>query len=620
MIGLTDVINNIEALVVLAIICVILFYKWRDLLYFLTGDDAIHWSVYDSIFCCCFQCCGLHTWEWTRHVSLFCCRCDRGPFARKYAGRNLIRVAGEWLGLVPVQVCIENVVVGDLPAFWTRGRNYLQVEYGDNPAQVSEVVEEGNPKCIRFNTKFQIALLRHNARRKVRLVVCDLKVLGHRDLCECFISEADIVDWAGAGMSDPRGPVRIEMAQVEKSSCAIQMPSWIFLEFTLPGSVPPGSRLTGGFGIHLERSRRKGDPRQLLSTESLDYESAHEFKREYHLLSAQGGPTKREKEPDEEKIERLQAFERRQHACMGLLVFLVVSVWVAFFTWNTYIGACSVEYRRVEVLRLHDLEFPVDEAAAARVFDRCGLSDSTLGIVAQMYLRLGASLLHGAEGEAASLRHLSTEQAENSSAWNATSSPELAQVAEGGGTACNPTFAEVMKTCYDLPRGQGAITFPAPWLDWVPCDPDLSCREGTLKFAKELLVCGLLVLALLPFLWCALRSWSRSKEQRIFSGDSGDEVEAPGCCSCWPTRGSSAAAGKAQSATSGSSASSGASTPPAGKAKSSIFTPSKKSAGGLFSQQPAASGRRLGPTFGAGGGGPPRTSAGPSWGQRRYRP
>ena len=77
MIGLTDVLNNIEAFAVLAIICVIvyvLFIKRKEVLYFLTGDDTIHWNVYDSIFCCCFQCCGLHTWEWTRHVSLFFCR------------------------------------------------------------------------------------------------------------------------------------------------------------------------------------------------------------------------------------------------------------------------------------------------------------------------------------------------------------------------------------------------------------------------------------------------------------------------------------------------------------------------------------------------------------------
>jgi len=549
-----------------------------------------------------------------------------------------MRVAGEWLGLVPVQVCIENVVVGDLPSFWTRGRNYLQVECGDGPAQVSEVVEEGNPKCIRFNTKFQIALLRYNTYRKVRLVVRDLKILGHQDLCECFISESDIVEWAGAGMSDPRGPVRIEMAQVEKSSCAIQMPSWIFLEFTLPGYVPPSSRLTGGFSIHLERSRRQADPRKLLNTESLDYESASEFKSQYHLLSAQGGPTKREKEPDEKLFERLQAFERRQHACVGMLVLLVISVWGAFFAWNTYVGACSVEFRRVEVLRRHGLEFPVEEATAAQVFDQCGLSSSTLGIVAEMYLRLGASLLHGAEAEAAGgasflhsaeaeaergaeeaedvTRHLSEERAANASAPNGTGSLELAPApAQARGTACRPTFAELRAACHRLPRGQGAVAFPAPWLGWVPCDPDLSCREGTLRFAKELLAAGLLVLALLPFLWCALRAQLRREEKRIF-GASGDEAnEPPGCCSCWPTRGSSAANSSAQSPSRGSSTSSGASAPPATQARGPTFGTARKSTGGLFAKSTG------GPAFGAGGGGP-RSSAstGPSWGQRRQRP
>merc|ERR1740121_3022024 len=200
----------------------------------------------------------------------------------------------------------------------------------------------------------------------------------------------------------------------------------------------------------------------------------------------------------------------------------------------------------------------------------------------------------------------------------------------GGGTACHPTFAEVRKTCYDLPPGQRAITFPAPWLDRVPCDPDLSCREGTLEFVKELLVAGLLVLALLPFLGCAFRAHYRKREKQICSA-SGDEGEAP-------TRGSSAAPGGAQGASLASSASSGAFLARPGKSAGDLFSSSaapgsaqgaslgssassgaffarsKKSAGGLFSQQqPAAPGGRRGPTFGAGGGGPPRPSASPSW-------
>ncbi|CAK0871132.1 unnamed protein product, partial [Prorocentrum cordatum] len=98
-----------------------------------------------------------------------------------------------------------------------------------------------------------------------------------------------------------------------------------------------GDGLARGAARRIFGARRQADPRKLLNTESLDYESASEFKSQYHLLSAQGGPTKREKEPDEKLFERLQAFERRQHACVGMLVLLVISVWGAFFAWNTYV-------------------------------------------------------------------------------------------------------------------------------------------------------------------------------------------------------------------------------------------------------------------------------------------
>ncbi|CAK0837789.1 unnamed protein product, partial [Prorocentrum cordatum] len=208
------------------------------------------------------------------------------------------------------------------------------------------------------------------------------------------------------------------------------------------------------------------------------------------------------------------------------------------------------------------------------------------------------------------------ERAANASAPNGTGSLELAPApAQARGTACRPTFAELRAACHRLPRGQGAVAFPAPWLGWVPCDPDLSCREGTLRFAKELLAAGLLVLALLPFLWCALRAQLRREEKRIF-GASGDEAnEPPGCCSCWPTRGSSAANSSAQSPSRGSSTSSGASAPPATQARGPTFGTARKSTGGLFAKSTG------GPAFGAGGGGP-RSSAstGPSWGQRRQRP
>ncbi|CAK0837792.1 unnamed protein product, partial [Prorocentrum cordatum] len=164
------------------------------------------------------------------------------------------------------------------------------------------------------------------------------------------------------------------------------------------------------------------------------------------------------------------------------------------------------------------------------------------------------------------------------------------------------------------PEVSVCAAFSSP-IGWVPCDPDLSCREGTLRFAKELLAAGLLVLALLPFLWCALRAQLRREEKRIF-GASGDEAnEPPGCCSCWPTRGSSAANSSAQSPSRGSSTSSGASAPPATQARGPTFGTARKSTGGLFAKSTG------GPAFGAGGGGP-RSSAstGPSWGQRRQRP
>jgi len=206
----------------------------------------------------------------------------------------------------------------------------------------------------------------------------------------------------------------------------------------------------------------------------------------------------------------------------------------------------------VEVLRLHGHEFPVAEVVAKRTFAQCGLSDRTLSIVAKLYYKLAAgylayavqgaesaerSAVQGAESAERSARTLSGGKAVSSNHTSSdhtksTDTAGLAPVADAE-EACHPPFSMIRETCHDLPRGQGTVMFPAPYIgDYLHCDPDLSCQAGMLKFAKELFLAGVAVLALLPGLWCFLKAQFRYEQKRLFRTLGEQDGAPPGCFSC----------------------------------------------------------------------------------------
>jgi hypothetical protein len=508
-----DLLHNLVLIAIVALLCFLVYWKWSAILYFLTGDDKIHWSLNDSVFCCCFQCCGLHHWDWTRHVTLYLCNCNLPPFfSSRYAGRNIARMLGEWAGVVPIQIIIENVVVGDLPGFWQRGRNYIQVDSADNPSQVSEVIDDANPRCMRFNTKFQIGLFRHNPLRKVRFVVKDLQILGHKDICECHVSETDLIDWAGAGLYEPRGPIRIEMSSMSKQSTgALEMPSWIFLECSLPRLGPAQAKIMDKFSLSITRTRTEG---ALKLEEALNFESAKKFKTKYQLLSATGGAPNVEYEPDEDRADRLMALKRKQRWRLNCVAFVVIAIWGVFFALNTYVGACFIGYKRVEILRLHKQKFPVDKATAEGIFADCHLSDDTLGLVVQANARTIQRIFNLP-------RTSGSHQGNSSATAGSGSSSRLLSERLGfvhAGDRCDPPVEMITATCYNLPPGRGPVMLPLWFLaDFVPCDNKLSCQAHGLRRGKELLLVGVAVLALLPFLTCFFNAQYSIEKKRMLN-------------------------------------------------------------------------------------------------------
>ena len=85
-----------------------------------------------------------------------CCWPTCWPFSY-CKGKNLLRVFGQYMGVVQTPVKLVNVIVGDLPTHET-GDFYLTVETGSNPPQITAVVENAEPKFVKFPDEMLIKI------------------------------------------------------------------------------------------------------------------------------------------------------------------------------------------------------------------------------------------------------------------------------------------------------------------------------------------------------------------------------------------------------------------------------------------------------------------------------
>ncbi|CAK0795162.1 unnamed protein product, partial [Prorocentrum cordatum] len=112
-------------------------------LFLITGDDRVHADVHSTIWSV-LTCCRMCTGEWTRYLSVCLCFWHKG-----LRGRNLKRVLGQTLGLVPIPIRFSNIVVGDLPAA-SCGDFFVAIEVGECPVQITSIAEDANPKVVQF--------------------------------------------------------------------------------------------------------------------------------------------------------------------------------------------------------------------------------------------------------------------------------------------------------------------------------------------------------------------------------------------------------------------------------------------------------------------------------------
>jgi len=353
----TDPVTAINGYLMLILMVVALFLvvRYRDrVLFLITGDNQVHVDLNSSLwifFCtCCRQCSG----EWTKYVSYVCCFCC--PTMR---GRNLKRMLGQTVGVVPIPVQISNIVIGDLPMYTTQDL-ILSVEVGHMPAQITSTAEDARPKVVQFPDTLLIRVRRSVAEGSVRFCVKAVHAFGCTELCECYINPIILVQWSRM----QRGPRRFRMDPIDRHRSDALFPPWLLIE--LNPMQEWGSSPLSEFNVRLTNTQT-GAPEE-------DPNPAT-FKSKYNLLSTYGT---RAEEPDEATYGRLDKMRQRRGACLTQSCFILWLVAVSFFCTRVYCFACYREYQIMHVLDSYQQECPVDKATKSHFMERCGLGGSVV--------------------------------------------------------------------------------------------------------------------------------------------------------------------------------------------------------------------------------------------------
>mmetsp|Transcript_18678 Transcript_18678/g.33746 ORF Transcript_18678/g.33746 Transcript_18678/m.33746 type:complete len:552 (-) Transcript_18678:100-1755(-) len=168
-------VSSVEGCVtaVLSIIALIMAWVYRRrVIFFLTGDEFLHADWADSIYWALGRCCGCCDGEWTRIFSQCCC-------IESLRGTNLVKeFFRRCCGVLPKQVVLRGIVVGDLPVSSSIGSYYIQVECGENPIMVTDVVEDVCPEHVEFNQEFNVRMRDAKLAPSLHIVVKELNIFG----------------------------------------------------------------------------------------------------------------------------------------------------------------------------------------------------------------------------------------------------------------------------------------------------------------------------------------------------------------------------------------------------------------------------------------------------------
>mmetsp|Transcript_112249 Transcript_112249/g.198887 ORF Transcript_112249/g.198887 Transcript_112249/m.198887 type:complete len:581 (-) Transcript_112249:139-1881(-) len=389
-------------IIILALIALLYCYQYRRrVCEALTGDPWLHCNPLDCIWFTFFRCCGLCYGDCTR----YCTACSCCP--RRWRRKNIVQELGKRLGVYTYPVELKNIVVGDLPFDKSHGDFYLQVEVGTNPAMVSSLQEDQMPKVVHFPEVLTIRVRNNLLEQRIRIVVKELNVVGHVEICDLYLTPLSVLDW----MNDADPMKRFQMTPRDRNSLERETPPWICIEFSEQTEVRDIEALadwsTNSVQVrtwvpqstfnekYLPKSAMPTDQHILKTHSQLDDKASEEatpflglwgshynvenrnvynqdmatFKKAYPLMDEGGNPINVEVEEDD-----LRSLESTRWclACMyHCVIWIVVIILIAFCCGRAYLYSCYRQYKLLTIAGLNNTAFPVSFAVMNKLQKDC---------------------------------------------------------------------------------------------------------------------------------------------------------------------------------------------------------------------------------------------------------
>lgn len=349
---------------------------------FFTGDDRIHFSALDLmryVLCCkwlrsccdsavcwclCSQCCccfGEETNQFVMPIVSSCMRVCR-PF----------RTLGQMSGIMPRSLEISNIIVGDLPFAGSVGDFYLSVEVATNPPMVTSLAEERCPKAVQFPETLTIRIRSSPLEQPVRFVVKELKIMGSREICEAYLSAAQILDW-----TDDEVPAkRVAMSPVaDEERLLIESPPWIYCQFSLPQDERELENLNEYIPWDFKESRSSYKVRTIDRSKAAgrkdglytDATVAH-FKEKYVLIDHMGQPVE---EPADDQVEAQLARRLHKKICLSCAVAMLLVLVALYCLFRTVVWCCQSNFRWITVAKLQNQTVPISVATLRVTASQC---------------------------------------------------------------------------------------------------------------------------------------------------------------------------------------------------------------------------------------------------------
>lgn len=284
------------------------------------------------------------------------------------------------MGIVHKQVRVSDIVIGDLPTS-ALGCFYVEFEVGEHPVQRSSVSPLKDPRTVEIPGDIILSVRDNTNDNDVRMVVKKMRSLGSQEVCHIHISPWQLLRWAEHTMDaeKERGQMRLRMEQCSTWILnEFQSAPWIFMQLDIWDVRCAGQGAT--------MYRPLGSNVTIVDSEAGTQEPMNflEFRGRYPMRDHHGSTLKdpfKTGAAEYDDYKRMKSRRTKCCCCLFILAFVIVcGLRLAMYT-------CWRRYRRMVVLDLHAVTFPVDAATDEWVHARCGTHSDLWALFTDVHIK-----------------------------------------------------------------------------------------------------------------------------------------------------------------------------------------------------------------------------------------